>query len=304
MDTKKINILIVAVFAIAFSYSLFWFLRSVFIYQYAFRFRFLSSYTPTLLGLTGLIIFITSKFKRSNLLRIYMCLVIISAPFSALFYIKIFQGANSPFLRPIAIPWTFYVSLFLYLSSLITSIVGLRTLSFNKRANLSFFNDENEHTAQFFPAPAGLRFANRLIDAVLILFVLWVNAPTILSYFQFGYSIPPQVYFLLEIPFLLFYYLVLEGIFNTTAGKCATNTTIVNMQGQRPSFVQILGRTFCRLIPFEAFSFLGESARGWHDSLTNTYVTDSINREDFEMNEFTLDAELNNNTNANYYSAG
>ncbi|MEI9957598.1 MAG: RDD family protein [Ferruginibacter sp.] len=184
----------------------------------------------------------------------------------------------------------------------ISSIIGLRTLSFNKTANLTFINYENERTAQFSPAPAGLRFTNRLIDAVLILYILWINASSLIAYFNFNIS--PRFYFLLEIPFLLFYYIILEGIFNTSAGKCATNTTIVNMQGERPSFAQILGRTFCRLIPFEAFSFLGEGARGWHDSLTNTYVTDSINKEDFEMNEFTLDAELNNNTNANYYSAG
>jgi uncharacterized RDD family membrane protein YckC len=51
-----------------------------------------------------------------------------------------------------------------------------------------------------------------------------------------------------------------------------TGCKVVNEKGGRPSFGQILGRTFARLIPFEAFSFLGTTGRGLHDSVAKTFV--------------------------------
>jgi hypothetical protein len=40
-------------------------------------------------------------------------------------------------------------------------------------------------------------------------------------------------------------------------------------------------------------SFLGAGARGWHDSLPNTYVVESIDVDDVQEYEITLDAETN-----------
>lgn len=36
----------------------------------------------------------------------------------------------------------------------------------------------------------------------------------------------------------------------------------------------IVKRNFSRLIPFDAFSFIGDSSYGWHDSISKTYVVD------------------------------
>ncbi|CAN0592803.1 unnamed protein product, partial [Laminaria digitata] len=35
---------------------------------------------------------------------------------------------------------------------------------------------------------------------------------------------------------------------------------------------RLLGRTAARFVPFEAFSFLGGDATGWHDRWSNTRV--------------------------------
>ena len=40
--------------------------------------------------------------------------------------------------------------------------------------------------------------------------------------------------------------------------------------GTKPRFGQVIGRTLCRFVPFEAFSFFGE--RGWHDKIPKTRV--------------------------------
>ena len=72
----------------------------------------------------------------------------------------------------------------------------------------------------------------------------------------------------------LMYYIVCEIAFGRTIGKLATGTRVVNSQGQAASAGQIIGRSFARMIPFEAFSFFGGKGFpvGWHDSLSGTRV--------------------------------
>ena len=68
------------------------------------------------------------------------------------------------------------------------------------------------------------------------------------------------------------YYLILEMLFQRTVAKLLTGSIVVNTDGRRATFKQILGRSFARLIPFEAFSFLASVPVGWHDSLSGTRV--------------------------------
>lgn len=78
--------------------------------------------------------------------------------------------------------------------------------------------------------------------------------------------------FFIGIPIMLAYYFVFEVTTSRTLGKLLTGTRVVDEYGHVPTTGQIAGRTLCRLIPFEAFSFLGKPTRGWHDSIPNTYV--------------------------------
>lgn len=71
---------------------------------------------------------------------------------------------------------------------------------------------------------------------------------------------------------IILYYVVLEACFGRTIGKWITGTKVVDESGNTPSLGKILGRTFCRVIPFEPFSFLGSEQRGWHDSIPKTWV--------------------------------
>lgn len=66
------------------------------------------------------------------------------------------------------------------------------------------------------------------------------------------------------------YYLVFETIWGRTPGKFIMGTIVVDDAGGKPSFGQLVKRTFSRFIPFEQFSFFGE--RGWHDSISDTRV--------------------------------
>jgi hypothetical protein len=47
---------------------------------------------------------------------------------------------------------------------------------------------------------------------------------------------------------------------------------VVDENGNKPEYQTIMIRSLCRLIPFDALSFLGATSRGWHDSISRTYV--------------------------------
>jgi uncharacterized RDD family membrane protein YckC len=70
---------------------------------------------------------------------------------------------------------------------------------------------------------------------------------------------------------VLTYYSLLEGLTSRTLGKFITGTYVVTDEGLKPSFSTILGRTLCRFIPFEQFTFLFGSV-GFHDRLSHTRV--------------------------------
>lgn len=80
---------------------------------------------------------------------------------------------------------------------------------------------------------------------------------------------------ILFVAICIFYYSFSEGIFGRSLGKFITGTIVVDENGQKPSFGTIFKRTLCRLIPFDALSFLG--SRGWHDSISDTYVVNKKN---------------------------
>ncbi|WP_367873731.1 RDD family protein [Luteolibacter sp. Populi] len=141
----------------------------------------------------------------------------------------------------------------------------------------AFPADAGAVIARPIPASAGRRFSNFLIDRVVIFcmsypfgmllgIVLGVMAPgepisiSKMEELAFGYFLS------------LVYYIFMEGVTGTTVGKLVTGTKIVNEQGERPSFGTMALRSLCRIIPFEPLSFLGSETRGWHDSMTKTWV--------------------------------
>ncbi len=66
------------------------------------------------------------------------------------------------------------------------------------------------------------------------------------------------------------YYFTVESTMGTSIGKLVTNSVVIDEYGNKPETSTLLGRSFARIIPFEALSCLGE--RGWHDTLSKTYV--------------------------------
>jgi uncharacterized RDD family membrane protein YckC len=119
-------------------------------------------------------------------------------------------------------------------------------------------------------ASEGARFINFLLDGLafrLLQFALgWILAQSSLR--AHGGVLP----ILLSLLVMMSYYIMLEAICGKTLAKFITRTKVVSADGTKPTFAQIVGRTFSRLIPFEAFSFLESCPVGWHDKLSHTRV--------------------------------
>lgn len=133
------------------------------------------------------------------------------------------------------------------------------------------------------PANRWLRFANYIIDYIaMVIMVIVVGVVLIFideSFIEWFEGDDTRVDLIVGILVTLIYYTSMESLFGRTIGKLITGTKVVNENGQRPSFWQVLGRLFCRFLPFEMFSFLGETSRGWHDSIPNTYVINVRQKE-------------------------
>ncbi len=121
-------------------------------------------------------------------------------------------------------------------------------------------------------ASKNTRFLNHLIDTIslwllyiliVILFEPWIKSTTGV------FSAMNNIFC-----FILFYFLynfIFELVFGQTIGKFLTGTKVIDYNGKKPNFKTLLIRNLCRLIPFDAFSFLVAN-RGWHDSISKTEV--------------------------------
>jgi uncharacterized RDD family membrane protein YckC len=127
----------------------------------------------------------------------------------------------------------------------------------------------HETNLENYTASMGRRFANYLIDTVVII-VLAI----IVAVFAGGYD-NPLLIDAYVIGIQLIYFVVCESAFGQTLGKVITKTEVLTLDGARPPVLTIVGRTLCRYIPFEPFSLLG-GGPGWHDTISKTRVVDKI----------------------------
>ncbi|KFC18063.1 hypothetical protein IO90_19040 [Chryseobacterium sp. FH1] len=130
-------------------------------------------------------------------------------------------------------------------------------------------------------ANKSLRFLNLLIDySVIILFQFLIGTLIGILYYatqsRFMYKVILAVNdrlfsWLISIMILLSYYTLLEYYTKgRTIGKFITNTKAVDINGNDMTFNEVLVRSLCRIIPFEAFSFFGSI--GWHDKISESRV--------------------------------
>jgi uncharacterized RDD family membrane protein YckC len=132
-----------------------------------------------------------------------------------------------------------------------------------------------EHGTFLAPASITKRFTNNFVDGlVTMFFVLGIGVIMGLSGMEIDEESP--MWDVIGIVFFALFYLVFEATTQRTPAKYITHTKVVRKDGGKPTFGQILGRSFARFIPFEALTFLtGSYPVGWHDKLSGTMVVPS-----------------------------
>ncbi|MEO8147201.1 MAG: RDD family protein [Bacteroidia bacterium] len=132
------------------------------------------------------------------------------------------------------------------------------------------------------PASSGKRFANYIIDLIVWYLIAMVFMGVIIYSTEDQSLLEDKAFsYIVTFMALLSYYIFFESLTSQTIGKMITKTKVINEQGGKPTFMQIVGRSFARLIPFEAFSFL-RGGSGWHDTLPGTKV---VNTESKKIDE-------------------
>lgn len=270
---EQISVLLAALFA----YSLYrWSitLYSVFSGSGLFGFSFsMVFYCLTLLiGVSGLLQFYFSGFKKSQLLRLYLIYVFVSSLFG---YIpamaRLFVAERS---SEVLIP------LVIETAELVITFFALSVLALHRTPKTQESRQEDGSVAlHYVPVSKGTRFLNRLLDTLLLVLIIY-NSYQWWSYVfepffdNISYIVVPIIIVLLEYFLIIVYYLLVEYFFHTSFGKVLTKTTVINAQGGYPSFSTTLVRSLCRLIPFDSLSFLFGDKGGWHDTISKTGVVE------------------------------
>lgn len=129
---------------------------------------------------------------------------------------------------------------------------------------------------KLYDASRGKRLLNYIIDTVIWyilivgLFIFIMLFSDLFGFYRFGEIILN----IIALASYVFYYSFLEYYFKgRTIGKMITKTRAITEHHEMLTFKQAFFRSLCRLIPFEAFSFLA-SDQGWHDTMTKTKVVD------------------------------
>lgn len=145
---------------------------------------------------------------------------------------------------------------------------GLDTKKFDDYKIESNLKIEKQKQFDSRKVSSSTRFANYIIDII---------ASTILTMILSLVLIPLSNYQTLQeiLNYLVLiigysgYYIFMETKYQKTIGKFITKSIVVKKDGSKPEFIDIVKRTFCRLIPFDNISFIF-TPNGFHDRLSNT----------------------------------
>ena len=119
---------------------------------------------------------------------------------------------------------------------------------------------------------SSIRFVNFLIDFVVIFIFYGLVVPNFEQFLTLTSKAELIIYRIgTLILFFAIYYIPFEYKYQKTLGKIITKTKVVNFEGEKPELADIVSRTFCRLIPFDRFSFFF-TRNGFHDAISKTKV--------------------------------
>jgi uncharacterized RDD family membrane protein YckC len=222
----------------------------------------------------GAILFAVKKFESPRIVAFCFSIVFFIQSTGIIFFvyriISRFTSAEQD-VRAIPFGWMMFYLVadlaWLYLSFYVLKHVGK-----HRAPEVMEYEDKGEIRGLYITAGKGKRFVHSLIDRIMITFICstWTYVFSSMTDIIERKYPSEEAFLIYYISCTLVYYLFFEGLLGITPAKLLTGTQVTDESGNKPRFGNILGRTLSRFIPFDALSFL--FARGWHDSISDTYV--------------------------------
>ena len=121
-------------------------------------------------------------------------------------------------------------------------------------------------------AGKGRRFATLLVDYAGFMTLSFIVTGLLLYLFQLraAFLFKGVWSYVYGSVVICVYYMFFEGLWGRTPAKMLLGTKVADLEGRPATFGAIVKRTLARLVPFEAFTFLGET--GFHDKASKTQV--------------------------------
>ena len=137
-------------------------------------------------------------------------------------------------------------------------------------------------------ASKGKRFGNYLIDLVfayvtiiLVMAAFVLVNPSMIERLGNDSSSSSLFEYVIAYSALFLYYFASESLLKgRSIGKFVTGTRAVRFDHDYITTGDAAKRSLCRLVPFDALSFLGSYGYGWHDKWTDTIV---VNEKEFKQ---------------------
>lgn len=211
-----------------------------------------------ILMLIGAIQYSNSNGSETRLIRCMLGVVFLNGITG--FVESVFFSSNIMYRIISGIEWPVFCGL---------AFAALKTIGSTTQLETAGSNAEGK--AAFIEASRGQRAIHWIVDTTLIIFILSSFVPFFYMMDKLeevvGNRMTLFIFFFLA---RLIYYPLFETLFNATPGKFLTRTRVLRDTDATPDFINILGRTLSRYIPFDPVSFF--SPRGWHDSVSHTKV--------------------------------
>nr|WP_302476330.1 RDD family protein [Hymenobacter sp. UV11] len=126
---------------------------------------------------------------------------------------------------------------------------------------------------------AGPRFGHFIVDMFIfqiIIYVIEFLSALFIELTHFNVSLNLTIELISNVLILALFpglYLICERLWQKTPGKFLTKTVVIDEYGNKPTWQLLILRSVIRLVPFDAFSCLGDTySHGWHDSWSKTWV--------------------------------
>ncbi len=241
-------------------------------YDFTDIFQYFNQFIVIIMNIIGIVGVVFYFIQDNNIYNRFLKFFLIHHTFTLICHlpfrlIRIFAPPSGNF----TMEWYYHV---FYLLSVFLAIISIMVYSNQK--------------IRVLPAPVSnrsTRFLHFFIDRVYITLMIFSSGVYFFTsrYGFGGNDLYPIIGYFMIIIVPFFYYTICEAGFKQTLGKVLSGAYVRSANGQSPGFGKILGRSLCRYIPFEPFSFLSDPMAKWHDSISGTdvfYKTDVEFEED------------------------